>query len=121
MPPRSHRSTEASRRHTRWRQRFFLAAGSLLLVNVVLLYLLADAHRRPQVALDRTKADIQLLSELVGTRLSRDELLQVLKSQAIPSSAIEQQPGRISVGGLSFVIDGQQRVVRVEHWSLPSP
>jgi hypothetical protein len=119
MPPRSHRTTEASRRHTRWRQRFFLASGSLLLVNIVLLYLLADAHRRPQMALDRTKGDVQLLSELIAGRLKKDELLQQLHEQAVPNSAIEQVPGRVNVGGLSFVIDNQQRVIKVEHWSIP--
>lgn len=117
MPPRSHRSTEASRRHTRWRQRFFLASGSLLLVNIVLLYLLADAHRRPQLALDRTKADVQLLSELAAGRLSKAELMAQLDH--LPKSAIEQVPGRVNVGGLSFVIDDKQRVVKVEHWSIP--
>ena len=119
MASRSHRSTESSRRHTRWRQRFFLASGCLLLVNIVLLYLLADAHLRPQVALDRTKADVQLLSEVMADRLTRDELLQALKQSALPAAAIEQVPGRINVGGLSFVLDERQRVVRIEHWSIP--
>lgn len=119
MPPHTHRSTDASRRHTRWRQRFFLAAGSLLLVNLVLLYLLADAHRRPQLALDRTKADVQLLSGLLGGRIKRDELLTALRERHIPESAIEQVPGRINVGGVSFVVDADQKVVRVEHWSVP--
>ena len=119
MASRSHRSTDASRRHTRWRQRFFLAAGSLLLVNLVLLYLLADAHRRPQLALDRTKLDVQLLSGLLAGRMSRAELLQGLHTQGIANSAIEQMAGRINVGGISFVIDDKQRVSRVEHWSVP--
>ena len=119
MSSRSHRSTEASRRHTRWRQRFFLAAGSLLLVNLVLLYLLADAHRRPQLALDRTKADVQLLSGLLAGRMSRAELLQGLHGQGVPNTGIEQMTNRINVGGISFVIDDKQRVSRVEHWSVP--
>jgi len=119
MPPRHRQSTESSRQHGRWRQRFFLAAGSLLLVNIVLLYLLADSYRRPQLALDRTKADVQLLSELLGGRIKRAELLQALKLRQVPDKAIEQVPGRINVGGISFVVDAQQRVVKVEHWSMP--
>lgn len=119
MPPRHHRSSESARQHSRWRQRFFLAAGSLLLVNLVLLYLLADAYRRPQVALDRTKGDVQLLSELLGGRLSKADLLSALKQRRVSANAIEEVPGRVNVGGLSFVVDEQQKVIKVEHWSLP--
>ncbi len=75
------------------------------------------AHRRPQLALDRTKADVQLLSELTAGRLSKAELLAQLDH--LPKTAIEQVPGRVNVGGLSFVIDEKQRVIKVEHWSIP--
>lgn len=110
---------KSRRRHHRdWKKRFYVTAGALLTVNVVLLFLLAQSYLQPLQAFETTKQDAQLMAELLGGQYHEDELMEALMKR-FPDRKLRWQNQQLSVGGVNFYRDEKGRIVRVEHWSKP--
>ena len=113
----SHQSTR-KRPHRDWKKRFYVTAATMLIANVMLLFLLAISYLRPLQAFESTKKDAQLLAEILTANTTGQEVEAVILL-AKPELKLKWEHNQLSLGGVNFYRNEQGQLIRVEHWSNP--
>jgi len=106
------------RPHRDWKKRFYVTAATMLIANVLLLFLLAISYLRPLQAFESTKIDAQLLAEVLTANMTGQDAETVIL-HAKPELKLKWEHNQLSIGGVNFYRNEQGKLIRVEHWSNP--
>ena len=111
--------TSRKRSHKDWKKRFYVTAATMLIANVILLFLLAVSYLRPLQAFESTKTDAQLLAEVLTANTAGQDAQTVIL-HAKPDLKLKWEHNQLSIGGVNFYRNEQGQLIRVEHWSNPT-